>query len=130
VKRRNLIYIFIGIIVVIVSVLTGVNLYLSDSSITINNNTSKTITGLEIKYSNSFSSIKIPPILQKQKYKTKLVLPDNFSEGSIKIGYVDNKGENHEEYLEGYIEKGYRSKIKVDIESLDNNGVLSLKVNK
>lgn len=96
--------------------------------LSIQNNTDVTITGLKIRYSNSPNETKVPEILPKQIYKTKLILPKNFSEGSIKIFYTDKRGENHEEYLFGYIEKGNKVKVDVTIDSVDNNGVLAIKI--
>ena len=124
-------YILIALaVVVIICILTGIFLYSRDSTLSIQNNTDETITVLKIKYSNSLNIIEVPGISPNQVYKTKLILPENFTEGSIKILYTDKQGENHEDYLVGYIEKGYKVKINVIIDSVDNNEVLTIKINR
>jgi hypothetical protein len=129
-KKRSLSYMIL-LIVVVICLFGGVTLLSKDSTISINNNTDKTISGLKIKYSNSTENdIEIPEIQQKQTYKTKLILPENFTEGFIKICYVDKQGTNKEEYIEGYIEKGYKNKIIINIDTVDNNGVLSINIDK
>ncbi|KGP74799.1 hypothetical protein JT05_13755 [Desulfosporosinus sp. Tol-M] len=127
--RNKSAYILIALaVVVIICILIGTFLSSRDSTLSIQNNTDETISDLKIKYSNSQSIIEVPRISPKQVYETKLILPDNFIEGSIKVFYTDKQGENHEDYLVGYIEKGYKVKINVIIESVDNNGVLTLKI--
>lgn len=127
--RNKSAYILIALaVVVIICILIGTFLSSRDSTLSIQNNTDETISVLKIKYSNSQSIIEVPRISPKQVYETKLILPDNFIEGSIKVFYTDKQGENHEDYLVGYIEKGYKVKINVIIESVDNNGVLTLKI--
>ncbi len=127
--RNKSAYILIALaVVVIICILISTFLSSRDSTLSIQNNTDETISVLKIKYSNSQSIIEVPRISPKQVYETKLILPDNFIEGSIKVFYTDKQGENHEDYLVGYIEKGYKVKINVIIESVDNNGVLTLKI--
>jgi len=126
--RSKLTYILIALVAVVI--VAGIFLSSTDSILSIQNNTDVTISGLKIKYSNSLNDTKVPEILPKQIYKTKLILPENFTKGSIKISYTDKQGENHEEYLSGYIEKGYKVKISVTIDLVENNGVLSIKINK
>ncbi|AJA46826.1 hypothetical protein CPAST_c07260 [Clostridium pasteurianum DSM 525 = ATCC 6013] len=123
-------YIFIAIILVIICIIISIKLFSSNITISIKNNTDKTVAGLKIKYSHLNNDIEVPQIPKNQIYKTKIILPENFTEGSIKIYYIDKQGENHEEYLEGYIEKGYKGNITTTIDSVDNNGILSIKVHK
>lgn len=128
--RNKLSYILIALAAAgTIYVASGIFLSSNDSQLLIQNNTSETITGLKIEYSNSLNDTKIPEILPKQVYKTNLILPENFTEGSIKILYTDKQGESHEEYLSGYIEKGDEVKFNVAIDSVENNGVLSIKIN-
>lgn len=127
--RNKSTYILVALaVVIIVCILTGIFLSSRDSTLSIQNNTDETISGLKLKYSNSFNIIEVPEISPKQVYETKLIFPENFTEGSIKFLYTDNQGENHEDYLIGYIEKGYKVKINVIIDSVDNNGVLTIKI--
>jgi hypothetical protein len=124
--KNKITYILIALVAVVI--VAGMFLASKDSILLIQNNTDVTISGLKIKYSNSPNDTKVPEILPKQIYKTKLILPENFTEGSIKIIYTDKQGENHEEYLSGYIEKGYKVKINVNIDKMENNGVLSINI--
>ena len=127
--RNKSTYILIALAtVVIICILTGIFLSSRDSTLSIQNNTDETISVLTIKYSNSLNIIEVPRISPKQVYETKLILPENFTEGSIKILYTDKQGVNHEDYLVGYIEKDYKVKINIIIDSVDNNGVLTIKI--
>lgn len=128
--KNKSIYISISLILVIICILISVKLFSSDITISIKNNTYKTISGLKIKYSNSSSDIEVPQIQKKQIYKTKVILPENFTEGAIKIYYIDKKKKIHEEYLEGYIEKGYKGKFTMSINSIDDSGVLTIRIYK
>ncbi len=127
--RNKLTYILLALAAVVTIYIAGIFLPPSDSILSIQNNTDVTISGLKIIYSNSLNDTKVPEILPKQLYKAKLILPENFFEGSIKISYTDKQGANHEEYLSPYIEKSYTVKINVNIDSVDNNGVLSININ-
>lgn len=125
---RKWIYIFLALASAITIIGLLINLSLNDSIISIQNNTDANISGQKIKYSNSPDDTIIPEILPQQKYETKLILPENFTEGSIKIVYTDKLGKNHEEYLSGYVEKNSKVKINVTINSIEDNGVLTVKV--
>ena len=114
--------------VVTICIVAGIFLSIGDGILSIQNNTDVTISGLKIKYSNSIKDTKVPEILPNQIYKAKLVLPENFTEGSIKIFYTDRLGQKHEEFLSGYIEKGYKEKISVTISSVEDNGVLAINI--
>ena len=128
-RNKSTYKLFALVTVIIICIVAGIFLSTGDSILSIQNNTDVTISGLKIKYSNSINDTKVPEILPKQIYKAKLVLPENFKEGSIKIFYTDKLGQNHEEFLSGYIEKGYKEKISVTISSVENNGVLAIKLN-
>lgn len=127
-KRKFTIILIIAFFMICTFIVTSISY--RNSIISIKNETNKTISGLTIILSNSDNLIKIPEILEKQIYNVELKLPENFIEGSLKIHYSDNYGNNHEEYIEGYVEKGYREKIIVAITSVDEKGVLLIKVEK
>lgn len=129
-RKKKSTYIVIVAALVIACAIIITYLSPKGGTISIKNNTDKDISGLIIKYTDSAITVNIPTISQKQKYKTKVILPENFSEGCIKLCYIDKQGKNHEEYLEGYIEKGYNGKVTANINSIDDNGVLSIKVDK
>lgn len=98
--------------------------------IVISNTTDTTLSDLSINYiyADKENKIKVPEIKAEGNYKLKLVLPDGFSEGAVKLNYTDKQGVEREEYLAGYIEKGYEDNIIVKISSVDINGILSLQV--
>jgi hypothetical protein len=79
-------------VVVIICSVAGIFLSSRDSTLSIQNNTDEAISVLKIKYSNSLKNINVPRISPKQVYETKLILPENFAEGSIKILYTDKQG--------------------------------------
>ena len=128
-RNKSTYKLFALVTVIIICIVAGIFLSTGDSILSIQNNTDVTISGLKIKYSNSINDTKVPEILPKQIYKAKLILPEDFTAGSIKVLYTDKLGQNHEEFLSGYIEKGYKEKISVTISSVENNGVLSIKLN-
>lgn len=129
--RNKLTYKLIALAaVIIICIAAGISLSTRDSILSIQNITDVNISGLKIKYSNSIYDTKVPEILPKQIYKANLILPEDFTAGTIKVLYTDKLGQNHEEFLSGYIEKGYKEKIRVTISSVETNGVLSIKLNK
>lgn len=127
--RRRIAFTLIAVIAM-ACIFIGISMSSTNSTISIKNNTDSTISGLKIIYSDVDNAIEIPEILQKQVYRTKLILPDSFSEGSIKLLYLDYSGAVHEEYIEGYIEKGYKKKIRVTVDSVDDRGVLTINIDK
>lgn len=98
--------------------------------ITIINNTDKTITNLELKYKTG-SIIEIIPQIESQKYwKNKIDTNKIFEENAIILVYSDDNGNSCEEYVVGYIEKGYKGQASVIIDNIDDNGQLEIKVEK
>lgn len=119
----------IVVVIILVCIFIVFNTSFNNSFISIKNDTENTISDLKIMIDSNFDIfIEVPVIKQKQTYKTELIFPNNFTEGSIKMIYKDINGTNHEMYIEGYIEKGYKARINVTINSVDNKGVLSADV--
>ena len=96
--------------------------------ITINNNTNITVSGLKITYEKITKDIDIPSLGAEKKLKINVSPTEDFSENSMKIYYSDKQGNRQEECIVGYFEKGYRGKVIVDINSVDENGKLLFKV--
>lgn len=93
--------------------------------ITIHNNSNIDITNMELNYSDK-DFTKLPTIKSKDTYNTNIVFPENFSEGLIKISYINKSNEIEEVYLESYIEHNYKRHIFVTINSIDSNGILDI----
>lgn len=49
-------------------------------------------------------------------------------ENAIILAYKDNKGDFHEEYIVGYLEKGYSGKCNVIINNINENGKLDIEI--
>lgn len=123
-------HVYIIVSILIICILLFVNLLKSRSVISIKNKTEKDISTLQIIYHNldKNEEVRIPIISPNQTYKTKIMFPENFIEGSLILSYLDLQGNKHEEYLQGYIEKSYSGKISVVIDSIDSNGVLTVTI--
>lgn len=122
-KKSNLLSVLIFIIILgcFVTMCTSS----SSGKISITNNTDVTISNLKIQYSNSDEdSFDIPQLSKGETYDLNLELPDNFSEGYIKICYLDNQNEVKEEYIEGYSKN-----IDIKITSIDSNSILTFDFN-
>ena len=130
-KNRKKLYIFIVIIIIITAVLTLFYSTFGDKSyLKIQNLTDTPLSGISIKYvyAEKEKVIEIPDLQPKDNYKMNILFPDDFTEGAIKISYIDNYGTPQEEFLVGYIEKGYYKKITVNVDSIDEDGKLSFRV--
>lgn len=126
--RKSLGCLFTILIVLFFVIGLGDYLFNTDRTLSIQNNTNTVISGLKIKYSDSFNETDVPEILPGQTYEDELILPDEFTSGSIWVYYTDKQGENHEEYLVGYVERGFDIKIQITIDSIDNNGILTMNI--
>jgi hypothetical protein len=96
--------------------------------IIINNNTDTTLSGLKITYEKITKDIDINSISAHEHLKINIVPSENFSENAMRIYYIDNQGNREEEYIIGYFEKGYKGRVIVDINSVDKDGKLLIKV--
>ena len=47
---------------------------------------------------------------------------------TVTLTYKDNKGNSYEEYIVGYLEKGYNGKANVVINNIDENGKLEITI--
>lgn len=99
----------------------------SGYKISIENNTNETIENLELKYYVG-GTIKIISKIEPQKFWEDNIDTNSIQgENSIILSYKDNKGNSHEEYIVGYLEKGYSGKSNVIINKIDDNGELEIK---
>jgi hypothetical protein len=119
-KRK--IYTFAPVLILVIILIIFMCFFLFDQEnyIIINNKTNISLSGLSIKYiySDKEKVTELPKILPHNHYKMKFSFPDDFTEGSIQLNYIDKQGILREEYLIGYIERAYHS-ILVIINSVD-----------
>ena len=99
----------------------------SGYKIYITNNTNNTVEKLELKYKVGIIQT-ISQIESKKSWKD--TIDTNAIQGgnSIILTYKDNKGNSYEEYIVGYLEKGYNGKANVVINNIDENGKLEITI--
>ena len=97
--------------------------------ISITNNTNKIVRDLEIRYKTGGVIIQNIPQIQP-KYSWECIINTNNIQGenAIILKYKDNNGNSHEEYLVGYLEKGYCGNSNAIINNLDKNGKLEIEI--
>lgn len=125
-KNKIIISMVIVFLIVVISVFKFS--FSSGYIISIDNNTDKTIENLELKYYVGNTIKTISQIEQKKSWKYNIDTNSIQGENAIILAYKDNKGNSHEEYVVGYIEKGYSGKSNVVINKIDDNGKLEIEV--
>ena len=100
----------------------------SGYKIYITNNTNNTVEKLELKYKVGNIIQTISQIESKKSWKD--TIDTNAIQGgnSIILTYKDNKCNSYEEYIVGYLEKGYNGKANVVINNIDENGKLEITI--
>ena len=100
----------------------------SGYKIYITNNTNNTVEKLELKYKVGNIIQTISQIESKKSWKD--TIDTNAIQGgnSIILTYKDNKGNSYEEYIVGYLVKGYNGKANVVINNIDENGKLEITI--
>lgn len=96
--------------------------------IEIKNNTNENISGLAVTYGGLAQDIAIPKIEAGKTYNLNINPKGNFNENSMFIYYKDKTGYKQKNTLIGYFEKGYSGKIKVNINSIDKNGLIIMQI--
>lgn len=94
----------------------------------IKNNTSENISGLSITYKGIAKDIHLPEIEPGKIYKININPKEDFRENSMIIYYKDKVGYVQRNTLIGYFEKGYKGKVKVNINSQDKKGLIIMQV--
>ena len=100
----------------------------SGYKIYITNNTNKTVEKLELKYKVGNIIQTISQIESKKSWKDTIDTNSIQGENAIILTYKDNKGNSYEEYIVGYLEKGYNGKANVVINNIDENGKLEITI--
>lgn len=100
----------------------------SGYKISITNNTNKTIENLELRYKVDDIIQNISQIESKKSWKGTIDTNSIQGENAIILTYKNSKGTSYEEYVVGYLEKGYSGKADVVINKINENGKLEMEV--
>lgn len=100
----------------------------SGYKISIDNNTNETVENLNLKYKVGNTIQTVSQIKSKKSWKDTIDTNIIQGENAIILTYKDNKGNFYEEYVVGYLEKGYSGKANVVINKIDENGKLEIEV--
>ncbi|WP_428910777.1 hypothetical protein [Niallia sp. Krafla_26] len=128
--KRKVVISFIVILMIIIGFISF-KIYSNKQigfDIEIKNSTSESIKGLGITCKGISKDIVLPEIQAGKIYELNINPSEDFSENSLILYYQDNRGYTQKHILIGYFEKGYRGKVKVDITSKDENGLLMMKI--
>lgn len=127
-KRNKIV---IGLLVIFIIGIIGVFKvnFGNGYKITITNNTNEIVKDLEIRYKTGGVIIQnIFGIQPKDSWRYKLDTKNIQSENAIILKYKDYEGNSYEEYIVGYLEKGYFGRVNAIINNIDENGKLEIKV--
>lgn len=127
-SSKNKIFIILALIVLVLLVY-----YLMNSkheniiTLTIKNESTEKVNDLNLFLSNEETFYKVS--LEANEKKTiKISYNDTFHEGSLMIKYNDFDGNEHEETIIGYVEKGQSIKTTLIIKAVDAQGVIEFEV--
>lgn len=126
-KKNNIIIIVLVVFLIVVISVFKFS-FNSGYTISIDNNTNKTIENLELKYYVGNTIKTIPQIEPKKSWKYNIDTNNIQGENAIILTYKDNKGNSFEESVVGYLEKGYSGKSNVIINKIDDTGKLEIEV--
>ncbi|MHC1682211.1 MAG: hypothetical protein AB6733_04595 [Clostridiaceae bacterium] len=96
--------------------------------IEIKNTLNEDVSGLTITYKNITEDIALPTIKSGETYKLNITPKEEFNENQMTIYYKDKRGVTQKNTLIGYFEKGYSGEVKVTINSIDNNGLIYMRI--
>ncbi|MVX66182.1 hypothetical protein GKZ28_21115 [Clostridium chromiireducens] len=125
-KNNIIIVVLVAFLIVVIGVLKFS--FSSGYTISIDNNTNKTIENLELKYYVGNTITTIPQIEPNKSWKYNIDTNNIQGENAIILTYKDNKGNSFEESVVGYLEKGYSGKSNVIINKIDDTGKLEIEV--
>ncbi|NME83296.1 hypothetical protein [Clostridium sp. SM-530-WT-3G] len=127
-SKNNKIIISVLVVFLIIIISVFKFSFSSEYKISIENNTNKTIENLELKYQVGNTIKTISQIESKKSRKYDIDTNSIEGENSIILTYKDNKGNSYEEFVVGYLEKGYSGESNVVINKIDDNGKLEIDV--
>ncbi len=94
----------------------------------INNGSDKDISGLQLVTNDDLLLVDVYTIKAGEEEDFIIELPEDFDEASINVSYVDKQGNEHNEVILGYVEKGYIGNGEVSIHSIDANGIIKMDI--
>ena len=96
-------------------------------TVTVKNESTEKVNDLNLFLSNEETFYEVS--LEANEKKTiKISYNDTFHEGSLMMKYTDLDGNEHEETIIGYVEKGQSIKTEVIIKAVDTQGVIEFEV--
>lgn len=96
-------------------------------TLTIKNESTEKVNDLNLFLSNEESFYKLS-LEANEKKTVKISYNDTFHEGSLMMKYTDLDGNEHEETIIGYVEKGQSIKTEIIIKAVDAQGVIEFEV--
>lgn len=127
-SSKNIIFIILALIVLVL-----LAYYLMNSkheeliTLTIKNESTEKLNDLNLFLSNEETFYKVS--LEANEKKTiKISYNDTFHEGSLMMKYNDFDGNEHEETIIGYVEKGQSIKTTLIIKAVDAQGIIEFEV--
>ena len=129
--KVNIVNIKIFFVIVIIFILLGfiLNTYIEvDFVIEIQNNTSETISNLNIVYHEIEKEILVPSISPGESIVIEITPKEQFGENQMWISYKDDHGEIYKEIIFGYFEMGYNGKALVKIVDIDKDAILKFEI--
>lgn len=96
-------------------------------ALTVKNESTEKVNDLNFFLSNEETFYKIT-LDANEKKTVKISYNDTFSVGSLMMKYTDLDGNEHEETIVGYVEKGQSVKTEVIIKAIDAKGVIEFEV--
>ena len=94
----------------------------------INNSSDKDISGLQLVTNDDLLLVDVNTIKAGEEEDFVIELPENIAEASVNVSYVDKQGNEHNEVILGYVEKGYVGNGEVSIHSIDENGIIKMDI--
>lgn len=96
-------------------------------TVTVKNESTEKVNDLNLFLSNEETFYEVS-LEANEKKTVKISYNDTFSEGSLMMKYTDLDGNEHEETIIGYVEKGQSIKTEVIIKVVDAQGVIEFEV--
>ena len=127
-SSKNKIFIILALIVLVL-----LAYYLMNSkheeliTVTVKNESTEKVNDLNFFLSNEETFYKIT-LEANEKKTVKISYNDTFHEGSLMMKYIDSDGNENEETIIGYVEKGQSIKTEVIIKAIDAKGVIEFEV--
>lgn len=94
----------------------------------INNGSDKDISGLQLVTNDDLLLVDVNTIKAGEEEDFVIELPENIAEASVNVSYVDKQGNEHNEVILGYVEKGYVGNGEVSIHSIDENEIIKMDI--